>query len=184
MQLNLNISKEPKALDYLPDDCIIADIETTGFSASYDSIIEICALKVENNVVVGEFSSLVKPQKPISKFITNLTGITPEMVKDAPCVDSVLKDFCSFVQTNPIVGHNIKFDLSFINKKLNRILPNDYADTLVFSRKVYKELSSHKLTNIAQYLNIDTKNAHRALKDCYITYQIINDIKQKHNFKK
>ncbi len=176
-------NKKPLMLDVLPDNCIIADIETTGFSAEKDSIIEICALRVVENKVVEEFSSLVKPEKEISNYISNLTGITMEMTKNAPNIKTVLSDFCNFVQTNPIVGHNIKFDLSFINRKLKQIyertLPNDYSDTLMFARKIYKELNSHKLTNIARYLNIDTTNAHRALKDCYMTYQIINDMKEK-----
>lgn len=176
-------NKKPIMLDFLPDDCVIVDIETTGFSAQNDSIIEICALKVVENKVVDEFSSLIKPDKKISSYITNLTGITMEMTQNAPELKTVLNNFCEFIQTNPIVGHNIKFDLSFLNKKLdnlyNKILPNDFSDTLIFARKTYKELNSHKLANIAKYLNIDTTNAHRALKDCYMTYQIIKDIKIK-----
>ena len=107
------------------------------------------------------------------------------MVENAPEIDVALKNFCNFIQTNPIVGHNIKFDLSFLNCKMkecfNKTLSNDFADTLTFSRKVYKELNSHKLTAIADYLNIDTKNAHRALNDCYMTYKILVDIKEKLN---
>ncbi len=175
--------KKPSMLDFLPENCVVVDIETTGFSAENDSIIEICALKVVNNKVVEEFSSLVKPEKEISSYISNLTGITKEMTKNAPLLKNVLNDFCDFIQTNPIVGHNIKFDLAFINKKLNKLyrktLPNDFSDTLIFARRIYNELNSHKLTNIARYLNIDTTNAHRALKDCYMTYQIIKDMKEK-----
>jgi len=193
MNLNLNIEdatpklllkdKTPSSLDELPSDCVIVDIETTGFSAKNDSIIEISALKVSNDKIIAEFSSLVKSLKPIPPFISRLTGIKPDMLSDAPSIKTVLRDFCDFISESPIVGHNIKFDLSFLNSKLkdlyNKTLPNDYADTLVFSRKIYTELTSHKLTNIAGYLNIDTLNAHRALKDCHMTFCIMEDMKKR-----
>ena len=114
-------NKKPLNLDFLPDNCVIVDIETTGFSPQNDSIIEICALKMVNNEIVEEFSSLVKPDKQISSYISNLTGITPLMTQNAPKLKNVLDDFCNFIQTNPIVGHNIRFDLSFINKNLEQL---------------------------------------------------------------
>lgn len=173
---------KPNSLDNIPENCVIVDIETTGFSVLNDSIIEICALKIKNNKIEDEFSSLVRPNKPVPSFISNLTGITNEMLKDAIECRSALKNFCNFIQTNPIVGHNIRFDLSFINKNLeqfyNNTLPNNFFDTLALARKIYN-LASSKLTNIANHLNIDTQNAHRALKDCYITYEIIQDMRQK-----
>lgn len=195
MQLNLDFTeiddipfilvnkenKKPAALKQLPDNCVIVDIETTGLNPVLDSIIEISALKVMEGKVCGEFSSLVKPEKEIPPFIVKLTGITPEMVKDASCAKTVLKNFCNFVQTNPIVGHNIRFDLSFINNNLiscfKKALPNDFADTLTFARKCYPELASHKLTRLAEHLNISTENAHRALNDCYMTYYLIQNMK-------
>ncbi len=184
MQTELIISK-PKKLKYLPNNCIIADIETTGLNPVYESIIEISALKIVENNVVEEFSSLVKPEKEISPFITKLTGITNKMVENAEEKSSVLKKFIEFTGRNPIVGHNIRFDLSFLNKNIfdcfNKTLENDYADTLYFARRVYSKLPSRKLTSIAEYLNIDTKNAHRAIKDCYMTFKIMQDMKQKLN---
>ena len=194
MQLNLNFtddiphilsdeSKKPHELNYLPDDCVIVDVETTGLNPSYDSVIEISAIKVKGNKAVSEFSSLINPKKMIPPFISNLTGITNEMVLNAPNRRKVLIEFCSFTGTNPIAGHNIKFDLSFLNAELKRefqkSLCSSYADTLLFARKVYKNLKSHKLTNIANFLNIDTNNAHRALKDCRMTYLAFKDMKQK-----
>ena len=197
MQMNLNLkeetkenapkillqNKKPMVLEEIPEDCVVVDIETTGFSAINDSIIEISALKIVQGKVQEEFSSLVKPKKKLPPFISKLTGITPDMVENAPDIKIVLEKFCNFIQTNPIVGHNIKFDLSFLNKKLEetyeKTLPNDFLDTLTFARRVYQNLSSHKLTNIAQHLKIDTKNAHRALNDCYMTYKIMEDMKEK-----
>lgn len=194
MQLNLNLnldndvpkillnSSMPKILEYLPSSCVIVDIETTGFSSVNDSIIEISALRVINDKIDDEFSSLVNCKNSISPYISNLTGITSDMLLGAPDLKTVLKKFCNFINMYPIVGHNVKFDLSFINKNLkdlfNATLPNDFADTLFFSRQIYN-LSSHKLTNIAKHLNIDTSNAHRALNDCYMTYHVICDMKEK-----
>lgn len=196
MQMNLDLQDEtdtpailllpqraPVKLSALPNDCVVVDIETTGLNPVYDAIIEISAIKVKNNKAQGEFSALINPKRSVPRFITNLTGIDNSMLKDAKETKEVLKDFCTFIQTNPIVGHNIKFDLSFINKNLekhfSKTLPNDYADTLFFSRKIYTNLASHKLTKIAEYLNIDTQNAHRALKDCYMTYYIMQDMKKR-----
>ncbi len=163
-----------------PENCVIVDIETTGLNPLYDSIIEISALKIKNGEIAGEFSSLINPCRKIPYFITKLTGITNEMVKKGGKKEDVLKDFCAFLGFDPIVGHNIKFDLSFINKNLKNIfggtLVNNYADTLFFAKQVYSHLSSKKLTEIAKYLNIDTKNAHRALNDCYITFYVLKDI--------
>lgn len=182
-EILLNTEKEPSLLQNLPDDCVIVDIETTGLSPVNDSIIEISALKIKNGKVEEEFSSLINPKRLIPPFITKLTGISTEMVKNAEETRTVLKKFCNFIQTNPIVGHNIKFDLRFINKNLdkyfNKTLPNDYTDTLIFSRKIYTNLSSHKLTKIAEHLKISTDNAHRALNDCYMTYRIIKDMKER-----
>lgn len=189
MQLDLNIpdillikDKQPQKLEYLPDDCVVIDIETTGLNPVKDSIIEISGIKVKNGKAVEEFSSLINPNRKIPKFITGLTGISDDMLKDARDAKEVLTDFCSFIQTEPIVGHNIRFDLSFINANLKKYfnlpLINDYADTLTFSRKFYN-LPSYKLTKIAEYLNIDTKNAHRALQDCYMAYYVMQDIKSK-----
>lgn len=197
MQLNLNFtddiphilsdeSKKPHELNYLPDDCVIVDVETTGLNPSIDSVIEISAIKVKDNKAVSEFSSLISPKKLIPPFISNLTGITNEMVLNAPDRRKVLIEFCSFIGANPIAGHNIKFDLSFLNAELKRefqkSLCTNYADTLLFARKVYN-LKSYKLTNIANFLNINTNNAHRALKDCRMTYLAFKDMKQRLNNK-
>ena len=180
LPLNLG-EKEGVFLNKLPDDYVIIDIETTGFSAVYDSIIEISALKIKSGEIEGQFSSLVKPNKKISSFISNLTGITQEMVNNAPGKKEVLKNFCNFLEFYPIVGHNVKFDLGFINNNLkeiyNKTLVNNFSDTLYFARKIYKDLPSHKLSEIAKHLNFDTKGAHRALFDCFLTFRIIHNMK-------
>ena len=105
------------------------------------------------------------------------------MVKNARKLKEVMFDYCNFIGCLHVVGHNIKFDLSFINAKLkhlyNTSLKNDYADTLYFAKKVYPALQSYKLSSLAHNLHLDTKNAHRALFDCKMTYEMFLDINSK-----
>ena len=179
----LNQTKKPEELKEIPSNYVITDVETTGLNPYKDSIIELCAIKVCEDKITEEFSAIIRPDVIIPDFIVQLTGITNEQAQGGETRREVLKNYCKFIGTFPIMGHNVKFDLSFINsaleKEFKQKLKNDYADTLFFSKLAYKNLNSYKLTNIANFLNIDTKNAHRALKDCKMTYEIIRDIKSK-----
>ncbi len=154
-----------------PNSYVVIDIETTGYDPSYNSIIEIAALKCENFNVVDSFSSLVNPGKLIDTFITSLTGITNEQLSTAPSLNAVLPSFDAFVSDSIIVGHNVTFDINFIydnyEQILNKPFSNDYCDTLPLSRKYFKDISSHKLSILKDYLNIDADVSHRALADCY-----------------
>lgn len=179
----INFDNKSKELDFLPDDCIITDIETTGLNPLYDLIIEISALKIINNKIEDEFSRLIKINKPIPYFITKLTGIDDSMLQFEDEQNKVLFDYCEFAGYLPVCGHNVKFDLSFINSALKKEfslpLKNDFADTILFAKKAYPNLNSYKLTNLANYLKFDTTNAHRALFDCHMTYKLFLDIKSK-----
>ncbi len=179
----LNQTRKPVELKNIPSSYVVTDVETTGLSPLNDVIIELSAIKIINDEISEEFSTLIKPDRIISDFIVNLTGITNSDAQKGKNIRCALIEYCNFVGNLPIIGHNIKFDLSFINsaleKEFKKSLKNDYADTLFFSKKTYTSLHSHKLTNIANFLNIDTKNAHRALKDCKMTYAIIQDIKKR-----
>lgn len=99
------------------NDCSIVDIETTGLSPDNDNIIEIGALRVRDNKIVAEFSQLIKASKPLSKTISQITGITDDMLADAKELDDTLSDFLRFVDNDTVVGHNIAFDANFISKK-------------------------------------------------------------------
>src|SRR5665811_1863032 len=92
------------------------DLETTGLDPNSDSIIEIGAVKFNENRVEAEYSTLINPRKPISNFITNLTGISNTMVMNAPFFVDALPDLMRFVGDAIIVGHNIAFDLGFLQK--------------------------------------------------------------------
>ena len=102
------------------DDYVIFDIETTGLDSSYDEIIEIGAIRIENNKVVSQFQSLVKPNIEIDDYITELTGITNDMLIDAPKIEDVLPQFMEFVGSEILIGHNVNFDINFIYDNLYR----------------------------------------------------------------
>lgn len=156
-------------------DYTVLDIETTGLSPQNNEIIELAAIKIRNNEIVDTYSSLIKPQNEISPFITNLTNITNEMVQSAPSIDTEIINFLNFVGDDIIIGHNVSFDINFINanslKVLNIPFSNDYVDTLRLSR-MYVASDSHKLGIMASKFNIDYSGAHRALKDCHITFKL------------
>jgi len=167
--------------DSFVDDYTVLDIETTGFSRTYDDIIEIACLKVRNNISVDEFSMLVKPVKrdSISDRIVKLTGITNEMLNnDGIDIEKALMSFMEFVKDDVIIGHNVNFDIGFLTNKINSYLDNDfkvsYNDTLKLSRKKYPHFSSHKLNFLSQALNLSNQSTHRALKDCYATLELYN----------
>lgn len=172
-----------KSLISFPDMYCVVDLETTGFDPNYDEIIEISAIKVVNNNVVDKFSSLTKLEHTdsISEYITKLTGITNDMIKDAPNLENVLTDFLNFVGNNIIVGHNINFDIRFLYDNcfyyFKKPFTNDYIDTMRISRKLLPDLNNHKLKTISKHYNIDYSNAHRGLTDCNITYNCFNSLK-------
>ena len=167
---------------YVPD-YVVFDLETTGIYCNTDSVIEISALKVIGGEVVDEFSTLVNPGISISYRISCLTGINDDMVEDAPDFEHALADFIRFAGESVLVGHNIHtFDLKFIyrdsQKYWNKIPGNDYIDTVLISRAYLPQLESHRLTDLADFYNIDSEGAHRALADCHMTQKVFENLKK------
>ena len=166
----------------LPDNYTVIDIETTGLDSSLDDILEISAVKVRNNTITDSFSSLVHYAEELPEFITELTGITNDMVKDAPSLDIVLNNFYNFIGNDILIGHNVNFDINFLydnlKKNANKCLSNDFVDTLRLARKVIKELDHHRLSDLLSYYKIDNSNQHRALDDCNYTLEIYNNLKK------
>ena len=162
-----------KSLKVYPESYVVLDIETTGFSADRDEIIELSALRIVNNKVTEEFSELINPCCYVSSYISNLTGITQQMLYDAPLAPEVLGRFVEFVSDSMIMGHNVTFDIGFINRNMQKYFNsgfnNDYIDTLKLARKFLPQLKSHKLGLIAQHFNFNTDGMHRGLKDCIVT---------------
>ncbi len=176
-----------QSLKMYPESYVVLDIETTGLSAQKDSIIELSALRVDDNKVVDEFSELVNPECYVSPYISYLTGITFKMMSEAPKLPDVLGRFVDFVADDIVVGHNITFDISFINRNkqlcFDTGFDNDYIDTLKLSRMFLPKLKSHKLGIIAQHLNFDTDGMHRGLKDCIVTNMCYQKFLQMHKEK-
>ncbi|MDW7674680.1 MAG: exonuclease domain-containing protein [Bacillota bacterium] len=144
------------------------DIETTGLSPKYNQIIEIAALKYKNGQQVDSFHSLINPDIPIPWRITQITGITTNMIKDAPAIQVVLPKFIGFIEDYPLVAHNSNFDMGFIKNKaslLNITVNNRVIDTLHISRKAFPSLQNHKLNTLCQHLDIALKEHHRAMAD-------------------
>lgn len=161
-----------KLLLAYPDDYTVLDIETTGLNPQNDYITEISAIKYRNNRRVDEFSSLVKPDFSIPYYITRLTGIDDAMVADAPSIDEVILSFMDFLADDIIAGYNVDFDLSFIAENLAgyyaKRLANNYVDVMKLAQNELPFLGRYKQTAVAEYFNIATAGAHRALVDCNI----------------
>ena len=166
-----------KRLNGYVSDYVLFDLETTGISCEKDRIIEISAVKVENGKVVEEFSELVNPECKIPYYASRVNGITDDMVEDARTFDEVLPDFLEFIGDKILVGHNIQaFDMKFLYRECRELygetLTNDYVDTLYYSRKKVPKLDHHRLTDMAEYFNISSVGAHRALNDCRMNQEV------------
>lgn len=174
------IREKGKSLLSIPSNYCVIDIETTGLSSEYDSIIEVSAVKYINGKEIDNFSSLIKPRNVyvdgtyIDDFIEELTGITNEMLSNAPDIIPVLRKFKTFIGDNVLLGHNVNFDINFLYDNfeayLSEKLNNDFVDTMRFSRLLHPEESHHRLKDLAERYSIDYSDAHRSLNDCYITH--------------
>ena len=159
----------------LDDTYIVFDIETTGFSSIRDSIIEIGAVKVADGKIVDRFSTFVNPRRPIPFEITNLTGITDEMVMEAPGIEVILPQFLEFAGGGVLVAHNAGFDVGFIEQNCRELGLDDhfvYVDTVALARVLLPTLSKYKLNIVAKALNISLENHHRAVDDAGATAEI------------
>jgi CRISPR-associated protein Cas2 len=175
---NHSVGKNTAAKKQFPKNFIVVDIETTGLNASLNDIIEIGALKVEHDCIIDEISLLVNLQKNIPKFIEKLTGITNQLVREKGMpLSCALQEFCQFVNESILIGHNIGFDLEFLNRALEREgkerLPNQSYDTMqMYAQISSNQIESRKLIKIAQHYGIEEKQKHRALDDCRLIYKV------------
>ena len=159
----------------LDDVFTVFDIETTGLSKDRDKIIEIGAVKVSGGEIVDTFSSFVNPGRTLPQEIVSLTGITDEMLKDAPRIEDVLPEFLAFAGSSIMVAHNAGFDMGFVRvaaKLMQRSLSNSVLDTVELSRTMFPDLPRHKLNVVAKHLGIELKNHHRAVDDAQATAHI------------
>ena len=169
-----------------PDTYCVIDVETTGRSPQWDHIIEVAALKIKDGQEVGRFTSLIQPPSMpggafVDDFIAALTGITDEMLADAPFAPDVLAEFAAFVGDAPVVGHCVSFDINFLydsfDRYLDRPFSSDYIDTLRIARKLHPEMSHHRLADLVDHFGVTHNEVHRAMGDVEATAECFARLK-------
>jgi ATP-dependent DNA helicase DinG len=161
---------------------IFLDLETTGLSEKKDRIIEIGAVKVNDQLeVVDKYHTLVKPGISIPYAITILThGLSDEMVKDAPSIDEVRKDLLKFIGDSPIVAHNAAFEESFLKSQIKKDLTNPFMDTMELMTLFFPASGSLKLDNLIKKTGVRTDGErHRAFEDAEDMYKVVLYLKDK-----
>lgn len=170
-------------LKFVPNFTVI-DLETTGRSNKFEDITELSAIKYRNYKQVDAFSTLVKPDNSILPFVVELTGITEEMVSDAPKIDQVIKQFVDFIGTDVILGHNVMFDYGLVYDAylatVGLRMHNDYVDTLRVSRLLNKDSKNHKLETLCAYFDVERLVGHRGSEDCLQTAEVYIKMKDKY----
>jgi DNA polymerase III subunit epsilon len=153
---------------------VVVDTETTGGRAwSGDRITEIAAVVVRDGEIVELFETLVNPERPIPYFITQLTNITWDMVKDAPTFDRVAPDVMRVLEGNVFVAHNAMFDWRFVTSEISRStgrqLQGRRLCTVKIARKVLPQLPRRSLDHVARYYGVEIRGRHRAAGDALAT---------------
>ena len=145
------------------------DTETTGIKTEDCTIIEIGAVKFNKDGELDKFSTLINPKIPIPQIITQITNISDSMVCSMPCIKEVLPGFIEFIGDSILMGHNVQFDLNFLNSECEKngfpYVRNKALDTLRISRWAYPKAERHKLDYLADALKINKGHSHRAFDD-------------------
>ena len=154
----------------------VCDLETTGFSSQRDKIIEIGLVRLEKGRITDTMQTLVNPGKPLSLKIKRITGITDEDLADAPPPEEVLPLVWDFIGDLPVAGHNVSFDLGFLNAARDEPLPNNSYDTLELARLLFPLEPNYRLESLCRSLNIELSRAHRALDDAKATALLLREL--------
>ncbi|MGG1398386.1 PolC-type DNA polymerase III [Bacillus salipaludis] len=169
------------------DTYVVFDVETTGLSAVYDTIIELAAVKIHDGEIIDRFESFANPHHRLSATTINLTGITDDMVENAPEVAEVIRNFHDWVGDAVLVAHNASFDMGFLNVGYKNIglekAKNPVIDTLELGRFLYPELKNHRLNTLAKKFDIELTQHHRAIYDAeatgYLLLKMLKDSLEK-----
>ena len=154
--------------EHLDGEFVVFDTETTGLSVNRCELIEIGAVRIAGGEIVERFNTFIDPGAPIPAKISELTGITDDMVKGAPKIDKALPEFLKFVGGRLLIAHNANFDIGFISAAAEKIgvrFKNPYLDTVALSRFVNPDLAKHKLDILAEHYGLGDFNHHRACDD-------------------
>lgn len=154
---------------------VFLDIETTGLDTKNDAVIEIAALKANKTEIRSKWSVFIKQDKPIPKNITELTGITDEMLSDGIEMSEALSELSEITEGNMVVCYNKKFDINFLEREYKKYgIESPFSkltDALVLARKrIY--IDSYKLGSLAEHFNISYEEQHRAMSDCEVLYKV------------
>lgn len=160
---------------------VVVDLETTGCAPGADAITEIGALKLRGGELLGRLDTLVNPGVPIPPVITVLTGITEAMVFPAPRIDEVLPQFLEFARDAVIVGHNIRFDVSFLDAALVAHgyprLQNRRVDTVALARRLTRDdVPNLRLETLARHYRTTVEPVHRAYADAAATAEVLHSL--------
>ncbi len=161
----------------LDETYVVFDVETTGLSAVYDTIIELAAVKIKNGEIIDKFESFANPHQPLSETIINLTHITDDMLQDAPEVEEVLAKFHDWMGDHTLVAHNADFDMGFINTGFKKFgmeeATNPVIDTLELARYLFPDMKNHRLNTMCKKLDIELTQHHRAIYDTEATSYLL-----------
>jgi DNA polymerase III subunit alpha, Gram-positive type len=169
------------------DTFVVFDVETTGLSAVYDTIIELAAVKIRDGEIIDRFESFANPHHRLSATTINLTGITDDMVQNAPDVGEVIQRFHDWIENDVLVAHNASFDMGFLNVGYKNIglekAKNPVIDTLELGRFLYPEMKNHRLNTLTKKFDIDLTQHHRAIYDAeatgYLLLKMLKDALEK-----
>ncbi|MHC0037166.1 PolC-type DNA polymerase III [Pseudoneobacillus sp. C159] len=169
------------------DTYVVFDVETTGLSAVYDKIIELAAVKIREGEIIDRFESFANPHHRLSATTINLTGITDDMVENAPEIEDVLKRFNEWTGDSVFVAHNASFDMGFLNVGYKRLgmekVKNPVIDTLELARYLYPEMKNHRLNTLAKKFDVELTQHHRAIYDAeatgYLLLKMLKDALEK-----
>lgn len=158
-------------------DFVVVDVEATGAKTPPNRLIELGAYRIRGGRIVDKFLSLVNPEIPIPRFVASLTGISNDMVKNAPVFADVAPNWLDFVSDSVLVAHNAPFDTNFLNHEISRVYPghrmvNPHLCTVRLSRRALPDLSNHRLDTIASHFSIPIIHRHRAGSDALATAEI------------
>ena len=169
------------------DTFVVFDVETTGLSAVYDTIIELAAVKIKDGEIIDRFESFANPHHRLSATTINLTGITDDMVQNAPEVGEVIQRFHDWIGNDVLVAHNASFDMGFLNVGYKNIglekAKNPVIDTLELGRFLYPEMKNHRLNTLTKKFDIELTQHHRAIYDAeatgYLLLKMLKDALEK-----
>ena len=183
------IAYNPKHVPLKNTQYVIFDVETTGLSAIYDKVIELSAVKMENGNVIDQFEEFIDPGFPLSETTINLTSITDEMVRGSLSEEEVFKKFREFYGDAIIVGHNVTFDIGFMNTGYLRHnmeeIKNPIIDTLTLARFLYPNLRGYRLNTLAKKFGVVLEHHHRAIFDAestgHLCHLFLKDAEDRYN---